>query len=72
MNISDEHVHNSKALPDLVNDLIRSDKKITIGKFIAYGTYEGNGIFRCLVDDGVLPGTKVRKNFRVGWKKVIF
>ena len=45
--VTDEHVHDSKALPELVNDVIKSDKRITIGKLIAeYGAYEGNEIFR--------------------------
>ena len=67
---ADEHVHDSKVLPELVNGAIKLDKKITIGELFADdGAYEGNDIFRCLGDNGILPCIKVRKNARVGWKK---
>jgi hypothetical protein len=68
----DEHVHDSKVLPELVNDIIKLDKKITIGELFADGAYEGNDIFRCLGDNGIIPCIKVRKNARVGWKKGTF
>jgi hypothetical protein len=55
---TDEHIHDSKALPELVNDIIESDKKITIGKLLA----DYNEIFRCLGDNEILPYIKVRKN----------
>jgi len=67
--VTDEHVHDSKALPELVDDIIKSNKKITIGKLFADGAYEGNDIFRYLSDNGILPCIKVRKNARVRWKK---
>ena len=68
--VTDERVHDSKALPGLVNDVIKSDKRITIGKLIAeYGAYDGNEIFRYLSDNGILPCIKVRKNSIVKWKK---
>ncbi len=48
MKVTDEHVHDSKILPELVNDIIKLDKKITIGELFADGAYEGNDIFRYL------------------------
>ena len=48
MKVTDEHVHESKALPELVNDIIKSDNMTTIGKLFADGAYEGNDIFRYL------------------------
>ena len=68
---ADEHVHDSKALPELVDDIIKSNKQITIGKLFAGDVaYEGNDIFRYLsADNGILPCIKVRKNARVRWKK---
>ncbi len=67
---ADEHVHDSKALPELVvEDIIKSDSMTSIGKLFADGSYDGNDIFRCLADNGILPCIKVRKNARVGWKK---
>ena len=67
--ITDEHVHDSKALPELVENIIKSDRKLTIGKLFGDGAYEGNEIFQYLGENGILPCIKVRKNARVGWKK---
>ena len=69
MKVTDEHVHDSKALPELVDKVIESDKQITIGNLFANGAYDGNDIFRYLGDNGILPCIKVRKNARVRWKK---
>ena len=45
----DEHVHDSKALPELVENIIKSDSvTTTIGKLFGDGAYDGNDIFRCL------------------------
>ncbi|MER5176577.1 MAG: transposase [Candidatus Nitrosocosmicus sp.] len=69
MKVTDEHVHDSKALPELVDDIIKSDSIIAIGKLFADdGAYEGNDIFRCISDYGILPCIKVRKNAKVRLK----
>jgi hypothetical protein len=68
----DEHVHDSKALPELVDNIIKSDSMTAAatGKLFADdGAYEGNDIFRYISDNGILPCIKVRKNARVRWKK---
>ncbi len=67
--VTDEHVHDTKALPELVENIIESDRKLTIGKLFGDGAYEGNDIFRYLEDNGILPCIKVRKNAKVRWKK---
>ena len=67
--VMDEHVHDSKALPILVNDVIKSNNTTSIGKLFADGAYDNNEIFRCLTDNGILPCIKVRKNSKVRWKK---
>src|SRR6478609_10748709 len=67
-----EHVHDSKTLPELVENIIKSEDistTTTTGKLFGDGSYEGNEIFRYLRDNGILPCIKVRKNARVGWKK---
>src|SRR6478672_222805 len=71
MKVTDKHVHDIKALPGLVKDVIKSDNitPITIGKLFADGAYEGNEIFRYLGDNGILPCIKVKKNAKVRWKK---
>ncbi len=62
--VTDEHVHDSKALPELVNGIMESDKKITIGKLFADGdANEGNEIYRCLSDNGNLAMHQSKKEF---------
>ena len=46
--VTDEHVHDSKALPELVENIIKSDSVTAIDKLFADGAYDGNDIFRCL------------------------
>ncbi len=41
MKVTDEHVHDSNTLPELVHDVMKSDKKITIVKLFADGSYNG-------------------------------
>ena len=54
----------------MVENIIKSDNAtVAIGKLFTYGPYEGNDIFRCMVDNGILPCIKVRKNARIRWKK---
>jgi len=69
--VTDEHVHDSKALPELVENIVETDNMTAtaIGKLFADGAYEGNDVFRYLGDKGILPCIKVRKNARVRWKK---
>jgi hypothetical protein len=65
---ADEHVHDSKELSELVDNIIKSNK--IIGKLFVDGTYEGNDIFRYLsTGNGILPCIKVRKNAQVRLKK---
>ena len=61
--VTDEHVPDSKMLPKLVNDIIKSNTEIT-GKLLADGgAYDSNDIFRCASDNGIYPSCiKVRKN----------
>ena len=48
----DEHVHDSKALPELVENIIKSDSMATaIGKLFGDGAYDDNDIFRYLLAD---------------------
>ena len=63
MKVTDDHIHDSKALPGLIEDIIKSDNSmIPIGKLLAIdGAYDGNEIFRTLGDNGILPCIKVRK-----------
>ena len=68
MKVTDEHVHDNKALPQLVEDIIKSDSMTSIGKVFADGAYDGNDIFRYLSDNGILPCIKVRKNAKVRLK----
>ena len=53
----------------MVDDIIKSNRKITIGKLFADGAYDGNEIFKNPGDKGIQPCIKVRKNSRIRWKK---
>ena len=71
--VTDEHAHDSKMLPELVDEIIDSDSITTIGKLLADGaSYEDNDIFRYLSDNGILPCIKVRRNARVKKTNHIF
>ena len=61
MKVTDEHIHDSKMLPKIVDDVAKS-KHVTVGKIIADGAYDSNAVFKCLADSGILPCIKVRKN----------
>jgi hypothetical protein len=69
--VTDRHVHDSKALQELVDNIIESGSvKVAMGKLLGDDdAYEGNDIFRYLADNGILPCIKVRKNARIRWKK---
>jgi hypothetical protein len=66
--VTDERVHNSKPLPELVNDIVKSNNvTVAIGKLFANeGAHDSNDIFRYLsADNGILHCNKVRKNAKV-------
>ena len=57
MQVTDEHVHDIKALPGLVDDVIKSDNMTAAGaivKLFGDDAYEGNDTFRYLGDKGIL------------------
>ncbi|HEY6534769.1 MAG TPA: transposase [Candidatus Nitrosocosmicus sp.] len=64
MRVTDEDVYDSKALPDLIENIITSDGTISTGKLIADCTYDSNDIFRYLSDNGIIM-YKSKKNARV-------
>jgi len=65
--VTDEHVHDSKVLPKLVDNIIKS-KDVRIDKVFADGAYDSNAVFRCLADNGILPCIKVRRNANINKK----
>jgi IS5 family transposase len=68
MKVTDEHVHDSKVLPELVENVMKSNCVTAIDKVFADGAYDSNEVFRHLSDSGILPCVKVRKNARVRLK----
>jgi hypothetical protein len=65
--VTDEHVHDSKMLPKLAEDIKKSNH-ISIGKVFVDGAYDINAVFRCLANNGILPCIKVRRNAKVNKK----
>jgi len=59
--VTNEHVHDNKALPEMVEDITKSNNMTaTIVKLVADdGDYDSNDIFRCPVDNGIMPCIKV-------------
>lgn len=70
MKVTDEHVHDGKALPELVENVVKPNNMTAtaVGKLFADGAYDSNEAFRCASDNGVYPCIKVRKNARVRLK----
>ena len=64
MKVTDEHIHDSKVVPELVQNIIKSNSVIA-GKLFADGAFDNNDVFRCLADNGIIPCIKVRRNARV-------
>ena len=62
--VTDEHVHDGKVLPKLVEDMKKSNH-MSAGKVFADGAYDSNAVFKYLSDNGILPCIKVRRNARV-------
>ncbi len=58
MEITDEYVHDSKMLPNLVDRVNTNGDKID--KLLADGAYDDNDIFRYLSDNGIVPSIKER------------
>jgi transposase len=68
LKVTDEHTHDGKVLPRLVDNIIKS-KDVRIDKVFADGAYDGNEIFKFLAGSGILPCIKVRKNSRFQLKR---
>ena len=72
MKVTDEHVHYSKVLPELVENITKSDNMTAaaaIGKLFGDGAYEGNDIFRYLADKGIQPCIKVQRMLKSDGKR---
>jgi len=68
MKVTDEHVHDNKMLPQLIEDVTKSNH-MSASKVFADGAYDSNNVFRYLAaDNGILPCIKVRKNAKVRLK----
>src|SRR6478609_5706121 len=65
--VTDQHIHDSKVLPKLVDNIIKS-KDMRIDKVFADGAYNSNAVFSCLAYNGIFPCIKVRRNANVNKK----
>ncbi len=68
MEVTDEHVHDNKMLPKLVENLSINDGFVMIDRVLGDGAYDSNSTFKYLSENGIMPCIKVRKNSRVRWK----
>jgi hypothetical protein len=67
MEVTDEHVHDNKMLPGLVDKIIKSnnDGFAVVDRVLGDGAYDSNATFKYLSENGIIPCIKVRKNSRV-------
>ena len=69
--VTDEHIQDSKMLPRLIEDIIKS-KDVRINKvFVGDAAYNINAVFRCLSNNMIIPYIKFRKNSKVKSRKPI-
>jgi hypothetical protein len=64
LKVTDEHVHDGKVLPKLVED-IKKSKHMIVDKILADGAYDRNAVFGCLADYGIMLYIKVRKKAKI-------
>lgn len=68
MEVTDEHVHDNKVLPRLVDNVIKANNDglaVVVDRVLGDGAYDSNDTFRYLSENGITPCIKVRKNSRV-------
>jgi hypothetical protein len=65
MEVTDEHVHDNKVLPKLVDNVSIDDGFAVVGRVLGDGAYDSNATFKYLSENGIMPCIKVRKNSRV-------
>ena len=46
MKVTDEQIHDSKALPELIENIIKSNEISSIGKLFADGAYDCKAVFK--------------------------
>ena len=68
--VTDEHAHDSKMLPRLIEDIVKSNR-ISVCKAFADGAYDNNAVFACRAENEILS-CKVRRNARVKKTNHIF
>ncbi|NJK78370.1 MAG: IS5 family transposase [Nanoarchaeota archaeon] len=67
MEVTDEHIHDNKMLPRLVDNVIKSnnDGFAVVDRVLGDGAYDSNATFKYLSENGIIPCIKVRKNSKV-------
>lgn len=63
LHVTSEQVHDSKILPELIDDITIKQNKI-VNTVIADGSYDSNKNFQILSFKGINPAIKIRKNSR--------
>ena len=60
MKVTDEHVHDGKMLPKIV-DAIGKSKHMTVDKILADGAYDSNAVFSSIAYNGILAYQSKKK-----------
>ena len=65
LEVTDERVHDGKVMDKLIKHVLKSNNNgsaIKIKSVLADGAYDSNENFKCLEENKIQPGIKVRKN----------
>lgn len=65
LEVTDERVHDGKVMDKLLKHVLKSNNKVSdikIKSVLADGAYDSNENFKCLEENKIQPGIKVRKN----------
>lgn len=65
MEVTDERVHDRKVMDKLIEHVLKSNDNghaIKIKSVLADGAYDSNENFKCLEENKIQPGIRVRKN----------
>src|SRR3982750_1183421 len=62
LEVTDEEVHDSKLMKNLVEGVLNNNHNIKIKSFIGDGAYDSNGNFKYLEEKRIQPIIKVKSN----------
>ena len=62
LEVTDERVHDGRVMDKLLEHVLKSNNDVKIKSVLCDGAYDSNKNFKCLEENKIQPGIKVRKN----------